>query len=246
MVPSTRPMDNMPASFELPQEDELALMNMCLVSPYLLLAFHGRNEIYDPYMEVENVSAEERKSWKDSLTLFMKKITIRKNKPIVLKSPSHTFRVPLLLELFPDAKFIYIYRNPYAVAPSSFHLRRTICAANCMGPLNMEPLEKEVLNIYASSIKRYEATKQMIPTGNLYEIRYEDLEVDPLGEMEKLYKALNIESFEQLRPKIEAQLPELKSYKKNKFNLPEELRERIYTQLKQAFDVYGYSAELNE
>jgi hypothetical protein len=245
LVPSTRPMDNMSVGWKTTQEDELALLNMSLISPYLLLAFHGRPELYNPYMTVEGIPAHEIKAWKDALTLFMKKLTIRDDKTIVLKSPSHTFRVPLLMELFPNAKFVYIYRNPYAVAPSSFHLRRTICEVNCMGPMNMEPLEREVLDIYAKSIQRYEETKHLIPPDNLYEIKYEDLEEDPYGQIEKIYHKLNLPNFDKVGPQIQEQLPSLKSYKKNRFSMPEELQQRIYRELRLAFDTYGYSESLD-
>src|SRR5207244_7988419 len=43
--------------------------------------------------------------------------------PLVLKSSGHTCRIRLLLELFPDAKFVHIHRNPYAVFQST---RRTV------------------------------------------------------------------------------------------------------------------------
>jgi hypothetical protein len=38
-----------------------------------------------------------------------------KPKPLLIKSPVHTARIPLLLRLFPKAKFIYMHRNPYEV-----------------------------------------------------------------------------------------------------------------------------------
>jgi hypothetical protein len=40
----------------------------------------------------------------------------------LLKSPVHTARVELLLQLFPKAQFIYIHRDPYTVFKSAVHM----------------------------------------------------------------------------------------------------------------------------
>ncbi len=42
LLPSMRPMDNMPIGWDYPQEDEWAMCNMGLPSPYLTLVFPGR------------------------------------------------------------------------------------------------------------------------------------------------------------------------------------------------------------
>jgi len=44
---------------------------------------------------------------------------------VLLKSPCHTGRVQLLLTLYPNAKFIYIHRDPYEVFLSGAHMAST-------------------------------------------------------------------------------------------------------------------------
>ena len=44
------------------------------------------------------------------------------NSRLLIKSPVHTGRVKLLLDLFPNAQFIYIHRNPYQVFKSAVHM----------------------------------------------------------------------------------------------------------------------------
>ena len=43
-IPKTRPMDNVAADWNMPQEDEFVLLVRALISPYMLLAFQGRRE----------------------------------------------------------------------------------------------------------------------------------------------------------------------------------------------------------
>jgi omega-hydroxy-beta-dihydromenaquinone-9 sulfotransferase len=47
------------------------------------------------------------------------------------------------------------------------------------------------------------------PAGRFHEIRFEELERDPLGQMRRLYKQLDLAGFETLRPGYERYLAPL-------------------------------------
>ena len=48
------------------------------------------------------------------ISLSLKKITMyHHGKQLVLKNQDNTGKIPQLLEMFPNAKFVYCYRNPY-------------------------------------------------------------------------------------------------------------------------------------
>ena len=245
-IPKTRPMDNMATTWHTPQEDEIALAMDCGLSPYLMTAFPMRRDIYGRYFDPRDMTEEERSIWKGSLLRLIQKLTIRKNRPVVLKSPSHTFRVATLLEMFPDAKFVYIYRDPYAVYSSSMHLRKTMFAENSLFPQDMDGNEDEMFLNYETCIRTYEETKSLIPAGNLHEVRFEDLELDPLGEVAQTYKALGLTSWTSVEPLIKQELPKLTAYKKNSFRMDKELMQKVYGRMKWVFDRYGYSSRLAE
>ncbi|MBM4077392.1 MAG: sulfotransferase, partial [Planctomycetes bacterium] len=171
LLPKTRPMDNIPAGWDMPQEDEMAILLMNLMSPYLMLAHQIDRSKTDRFYDLKSLTTKERKIWQESFVQFLKKLTIRNNKPIVLKSPSHTFRIPILLELFPNAKFIYICREPYSVFVSGVHLRRTLFLENGLGEPYFDSLEEDVLKLYSQCFDTYESTKNLIPEGNLHEVR---------------------------------------------------------------------------
>ena len=47
---------------------------------------------------------------------FVKSLSYRNDsRRLILKSPPSTARIGVLLEAFPRAKFVYLYRNPYDV-----------------------------------------------------------------------------------------------------------------------------------
>jgi hypothetical protein len=245
-IPKTRPMDNVAADWKMPQEDEFALLLRTLLSPYMLLAFQSQTERYRRYFDLTGLTAEELALWKREFLRFLKKLTVRSNKPIVVKSPSHTYRVPLLLELFPNAKFVYICREPYAVFNSTVHLRKTTFVENCLGEPNFDGLEEDMLHCYEHCIRRYEDHKSLIPAGNLHELKFEDLEVDPLGEMQRVYEQLQLPGWDTVAPKIRDRMPELAAYRKNKFAMDSDTKRKVYDRMRFAFDLYGYPSGLSD
>src|SRR5207245_5469736 len=85
------------------------------------MSFPQRYEHYTRYLTFAGVPAAELEEWKRTMVWFLKKLTLRYRRPIVLKSPPHTARIRLLLELFPEARFVNIHRDHGAVFLSCRH-----------------------------------------------------------------------------------------------------------------------------
>jgi hypothetical protein len=121
-VPERRPMDNMAAGWDRPMEDEFALANLGALTPYLSMMFPNRGEKYAEYLSLRDVPLAEREAWKRDLLQFIKRLSLDDPRRIVIKSPPHTARVRLLLEMFPQAKFVHIARDPQAIYSSTIKL----------------------------------------------------------------------------------------------------------------------------
>ncbi|QDV52946.1 sulfotransferase family protein [Gimesia fumaroli] len=242
LLPKQRPMDNMPVTWDLPQEDETSIMLLHLMSPYLAISFSDQPEVYERYYELDQLTPKEASLWKKTFIYFMKKLTYKagENKRVLLKSPTHTFRIPFLLKMFPDARFVYIYRNPYKVYNSTLHLRRTMFGDNGFAPLDMEKLEEDMANIYENHLHVYERDRQIVPEGQLHEVRFEDLEADPVSELRKVYEHLNLSGFEELEKNMQPYLKDQKSYKKNKYEMDADQEKKIYERWQKAFEMFGY------
>lgn len=245
-VPKSRPMDNMPVHWDIPQEDEFALCLLTQISPYTWAAFPENLEIFRNMLEIESLPEEQQQEWKNALLYLLKKITIRQPKQIILKSPTHTFRIQTLLKMFPTSKFLYIYRNPFDVFNSTCHLRRILIEENTFGPATYKDVEEETIAIYNRAFERYQADKSLIPEGHLHEVKYENLSARPLEEMEKIYQALDLENVEGMRKAVEPQIEKLKSYKKNKFDPDPYWADRVYNDCRQAYKQFGYPPPLQE
>jgi len=160
----------------------------------------------------------------------------------VLKSPPHTGRVRVLLELFPEARFIHITRDPYTVFRSTQHLHeRAVSLSHLQRPV-ANHLEDGILRRYAMMYDAYLEDRHLIPPGRLCELHFEDLERDIMGQLEMIYQQLGLPGFAAVRPRLEAYARAKAGYQKNQFQpLPEPLRARIAQAWARYFQTWGYS-----
>ncbi len=239
-VPKTRPMDNMEINWDAPQEDDIATAIMSQVSPYMFLSRPHDTECFWKALEIEKLPAAEQDRYKSCLVHLLKKMTYQSQKRIMLKSPFHTYHVELLAELFPNAKFLYIHRNPYHVIRSGCHLRRRMIEENSLGRPVFRNVEDEIISTYQLAFERYEQQRSAIPDGNLHEISYENLAADPIAELGSAYSSLELNGFSDLESAVTPQLPELRSYKKNAFQEDAALVKRCRQELAPAYERFGY------
>jgi hypothetical protein len=73
-------------------------------------------------------------------------------------------------------------------------------------------------------------------------MRYEELVADPVGQMRALYEALELGSFEEVRPRIEEYFAAHTGYQTNRYPaLSDELRAEIARRWGPVIDKYGYT-----
>jgi len=240
LVPGKRPMDNMQFGWQLPQEDEFALCNMGLPSPYLTMTFPNRPPQYTEYLTMDGVGAEEVERWKDGLKWFLQRVTFRDPKRIILKSPPHTGRIKTLLEVFPDARFVHIVRDPYALFPSTVRLWKTLYKFEALQDAKHRGLEEYVFTCFEKMYEAFERDRSLVAPDRFFEVRYEDLVRQPVEQMQSLYEHLKLGEFETARPKLEAYFRDRKDYRAGSHQLSEELRDQIDRRWGKYFRKYGY------
>jgi hypothetical protein len=241
LMPSRRPVDNMPAGWEHPQEDEFALAILGQPSPYLTIAFPNHPPQDQAAFDVEGLPRRDRRRWREAFVRFLRQISWRDPRRLVLKSPTHTCRIPTLLELFPDARFVHIVRDPHVVFPSTVNLWRTLYETHGLQTPTCAGLEEYVFDTFTHLYRRLEEGRKLVPAGRFHELRYEDLVRDPLGEMRRLYEALDLGGFEEVRPRIEAFFKANAGYQTNRYRpLEPGLQAEIERRWGEVIRRYGY------
>lgn len=242
-LPRQRPMDNVEWNMQSPQEDEFALCITTFKSACMGWIVPERREYYDRYLTFRDVPEHEIGAWRDALMHFLKKLTYKYRRPLVLKSPQHTARIKLLLEMFPGARFVHIHRNPSTVFQSSKKTFLVVMELNRLQRLQTDGFDDWLIDQYRRMYDAFFEERGLIPTGQYHEIGFEELQANPLEEMRKTYSALNLPDFSQAEPALKKYLDSIAGYKKNEFsNLPAELRGRLAAEWRRCFEEWGYSA----
>jgi omega-hydroxy-beta-dihydromenaquinone-9 sulfotransferase len=231
LIPSRRPMDAMAAGWDHPQEDEFALCLMGQPSAYERIAFPARPQAGKGALDLRGLSPPQIREWKQSFRRLVQTLTYKnRGRRLILKSPPHTCRIPTLLELFPDALFIHLVRDPYVLYPSTLHLWRVLFTTHGLQAWSWEDLPDHVLQTFVQLHERLEEGKRLIPPGRFHELRYEDLVRDPISELEEIYRRLGLGDFEPARRPVEERLAASKEYQTNRYLLTVE-EQRMITRL---------------
>jgi hypothetical protein len=241
LLPSRRPMDNMPAGWDRPQEDEFALCMMGQPSPYLTIAFPNRPPQDPEALDLDRLRPRARIAWQRAFVRFLRHLTFKDPRRLVLKSPTHSCRLPALLELFPGARFVHIVRDPYVVFPSTVNLWKTLYRTHGLQTPTFAGLEEYVFETFNHLYARLDEGRRLVRPGAFHELRYEDLVADPLGQMRRLYDALGLGGFGEVRPRLEKYLAEHAGYRTNRYpNLSPDLRAEIARRWGPVIRRYGY------
>jgi hypothetical protein len=245
LLPEKRPMDGMVTGWHRPQEDEFALCNMGIPSPYLTMAFPNEPPQDTNYLTLEGLSDEELNRWKAALKWFLTRVTLRKQKRIILKSPPHTGRIKTLIELFPDARFVHIVRDPYPLYGSTVKLWKTLYRFQGLQAPKHEGLEEYVFTCFEKMYDKFERDRPLIDPARFFEVRYEDLVRDPIEQMRTLYEHLGLGEFEIALPKLRAYFKNAEDYRTGTYQIPDDLREEIDRRWGPYMRRYGYCAPAN-
>ena len=146
---------------------------------------------------------------------------------MVLKSPPHTSRIKVLLELFPNARFVHIIRNPYVIFPSTVNLWKRLYQNQALQTPTFVGLEDYVFDTFNRMYDIFERDQGLIPPARLCEVRYEDLVKDPIGQMRGVYDQLQLGGFDDVLPALKKYFADKADYKTNRFQLSAEQRAEI-------------------
>jgi len=224
-LPSERPMDAIKVDMDGPYEDEAALAVLYPWSFFHCLHFpKNAEEQYLKSIHFQGMSAEEKNQWKTAYLHFIKMVMFaNKGKQLLSKNPPNTARITTLLELFPEAKFIHIYRSPYLVYLSTKKMRRNVLDKLALQNASQEDIEHQVIQNYIRLLNSYFDQKEQIPNDNLVEIKYEDLISDPLGQVKHIYSTLKIPGFKYAEPEMRTYLDNQSEYKTNVYAIDDEI-----------------------
>jgi len=245
LLPKQRPMDNMLTGAYYPQEDEFALGNMGCPTPYWRMVFPNEPPCFMELLDMQDVAPAVLERWKRDMDWFVRALTFYKQKPLILKSPPHTGRVAVLAELFPQARFIHITRNPETLFASTRRLWPTLDLAQGMQIPKNEYLDEYIFEAFERMYRGFESQRGCLAANQIIDVRYEDLVADPIGQVERIYRQLELGGLEAVCERVVAFVGERKDYQPNRHEeLEPDVRAAIRRRWAGYIAKYGYAAEL--
>ncbi len=246
-IPETRPADNVKLSPDYPQEEEFALANMTLASFYHFFYFPSKNDLlYEKFVRFHNSSEKEIDSFKQKYKELLCKASLNSGKDrVIIKNPVNTGKVKLLLEMYPDAKFIHIYRNPITTFLSTFKFYKALLPTTALENYSSKYIKEKIIQNYKNFMTDYLTTKHLIPPQNLYEIKFEEFDKDNLGHLKEIYDQFELESWKEAEPYFKDYISKQKHYKKNKHNIRRTDLDKVSNEWEFALKEFGYEITEN-
>jgi len=247
LIPGTRKGDNVKLGASLPQEEEFALGDKTPICFYFFWMFPTNMiQYYNDFIRFNNIDIKQLEKWKADYKLLIKKAIKNTNKKRYLsKNPSNTGRVKILLEMFPDAKFIHIHRNPIEVFLSTQNFYKKMLPPLQLQNISSEEIDLKIQEIYKKIMNDFIQQKGLIPTKNLVEVSYNELEKNPINTLNTIYTTLNIDNYDIALKNFETYVHKLKSYKKNKHKIKKNQLDILLKEWGFTMENYNYSIPNN-
>lgn len=244
LIDYRRPFDNMEVGPGSPQDDEVPLVKLTPCCEYHKYSFPRSYRYWlDTYVFNFSTASPSYDEWKTTYLGSLRKAAVLMGRErSLLKSPATMGNLNVVLELFPNAKFIHIKRNPHKVIPSQIHLHRTMAHKYGLESVTDEQLTDFALYQYRGYMEGFLKDRHLIPPGNLVEIRYEDFVADRMRWLQTIYDTLALGDFAERADSLQAYIDSVHSYEPHRFAEDLRLRARIDAQLGFAFAALGYDS----
>jgi len=247
MIPPKRPGDNVRLNVAYPQEEEFALTNINPLNYYQFMYFpQDYREYYDKYVRMEGMTGKVYTTWKKDYVKMVKKAMLNTGGDIpLLKNPCNTGRIKVMLDMYPNAKFVFLQRNPVIVFLSIKKFFSELLPTLWFHTITGEELDAMIFDIYVDLINDYLNTRSLIPPENLVEIKFEEYEKDPLNFIKDLYNRFRISGFEKAKPNLQAYIESMSGYRKNRYEISRDLLDKIIEKWGFTMELWGYSMPEN-
>ncbi|MHA1211833.1 MAG: sulfotransferase, partial [Candidatus Heimdallarchaeota archaeon] len=132
--------------------------------------------------------------------------------------------------------------NPFEVFPSTLLLYKKLFPYfQLQKPSPMDSRREFVFNIYNKMFEKLFKEKDLIPKGNLIEIKYEDFIQEPFNILREIYLKLNLSGFDSAEDNFDSYLETQKHFQINIHALDDDLRQEISHRWQMTIDKWGYN-----
>ena len=242
-LPKSRPMDAVPLGIDEPMSEDFALAGMTHTSHYLSYFFPQiAEQTFRETVLFENDSDGNAAHWSSHYEYLLRKVSYASGgKRLLLKNPPNLGRIPDVLKLYPDAKFIHVYRNPWLVHASTMKLMDRFMEGLAFQTHDVAAIEEFVSKRYAMIMRKWLSERCLIPRENLIELRHEDVIARPVEMVDSIFRQFGLTNWSAIHPRLKAYADSLAGYQNNEYTFDVEYLKRIDPYIREIAEQMGYS-----
>ena len=216
ILPPDRGYDSMVLDVAGPWEEEGMLFSLSGLSPYLTALFPKDFREFDSMLDLRGLPESGLREWRRSYVTICGRVTRgATHKTVLFKSPPGAARLPLIMETFPQAKFLHLSRDPEVVFASNMRMMRQVGETMRLQHETDDDIAEHVLHRFEVIYDRYAEDFGKLPPGRVANLTYEQLLADPLGSLEEAYERLDLPGFGAIAPEFSRLLDARASYRTN-------------------------------
>lgn len=229
--------------FRRAEEDE-ALFVLNLLTPALYLLLHEIDDVPTPgYLDTAPREVRDCiiRYYRDSITRIAE--AEQTEKRLLEKSVLIGGRIETMLEVYPDARFVYLVRHPYRAIPSFVSMFRSTWHAVSPSIPDESPETRRLTELGIDYYRRLYEMASNFGRTRVRTVMFADLVGDPLDTLERIYEWLDTPMTDDFRQSVEHELANPAKHKSNheysleQFGISPEF---IYEELTDVFDEYGF------
>jgi hypothetical protein len=208
---------------------------------YTGFIFPRNFDLYSNFLTFENMPRHHKK-WRKKYDYLVKMLTLgHKGKPLFLKNPVLSYRLRDILEMYPNAKFIHTYRNPYKVYSSTVKFFDGVFAIYTLQKWDKEKMKQDILDNFKLLYEYHDRDLDLIPKENIFHLKYEEFIKNPAEMMEEIYNYLKLDGWDEYKEHMIAYAESQKrDYVPNSHNTDDDVIRRVNEHWDEYREKYGY------
>ena len=134
---------------------------------------------------------------------FQRQAYLQKNKRHLSKSNPFIFKIDSILRVFPDAKFVFLVRDPLDTLPSYFSLQENVKFGNLLKKSELKKLRNESYNEIIEWYKETEKVKLKLLKKQFMVLTYPQITKDLQNSIKSFYKFTNMKMTKKFQKEVE-------------------------------------------
>lgn len=193
------------------EEDEMLLfihkLDSLWVSNHLMpwLKFDTKSKHFIKHVYRDN-SKNQNRNIRSMLFLkdfFQRQAYLHKNRRHLSKSNPFIFKIDSILKVFPDAKFVFLVRDPMDTIPSYFSLQENVKFGNMLSKNELSKLRKESYTEIIDWYKETEKVKSKLLKKQFMVLTYPQITIDIHNSIKSFYKFADLKMTKKFEKEIE-------------------------------------------